>query len=416
MTTPWGGKKHDPRPDAQKAAAFDPLALHADYLDDPYPAYRILRENDPVHRCPDSSYFLTRYADLVQVYKGAEFSSDKTREFGPKYGTDSLLYKHHTTSLVFNDPPLHTRVRALLSAAFTPRALRELEPDLAALVERLLDEAQEKGSFDLIADIAAAIPVEVVGNMLGVPHADRGPLRDWSLAILGALEPVTPSDVLTRGNTAVSEFSSYLADLIQDRRQHPAHYDDDVMGRLITGSLDGDTLSDSELIQNCIFILNAGHETTTNLIGNGVGALFGNPDAFADLRADPTLIDSAVEEFLRFESSNQLGNRRADTTTTVGGVEIASGTYIHLCIGATNRDPDEFSDPERLDLRRRPNRHLAFGTGVHACAGMSLARLEGRLAIRQLVERFPKLERNGPFVRSGRVRFRGFLSYPVKAG
>lgn len=415
MAIPWGGKKHDPRPDAEKAAAFDPFALHEDYLDDPYPAYRILRENDPVHRCPDGSYFLTRYADLVQVYKGAEFSSDKTSQFGPKYGADSPLYRHHTTSLVFNNPPLHTRVRALLSPAFTPRALRELEPDLAALVERLLDEAQEKGSFDLIADYASAIPVEVVGNMLGVPHADRGPLRDWSLAILGALEPVTPPDVLARGNIAVSEFSSYLADLIEDRRQNPAQYEDDVMGRLIKGSPDGDTLSDDELIQNCIFILNAGHETTTNLIGNGVGALFEHPDALADLRADPTLIDSAVEEFLRFESSNQLGNRRVDTPTTVGGVEMASGTYIHLCIGAANRDPDEFKYPEQLDLRRRPNRHLAFGTGLHACAGMSLARVEGRLAIRQLVERFPKLEQNGPFVRGGRVRFRGFLAYPVKA-
>ncbi len=416
MTTPWGGKRHDPRPDAENAAAFDPLALHEDYLDDPYPAYRILRENDPVHRCPDGSYFLTRYADLVQVYKGAEFSSDKTREYCPKYGADSLLYRHHTTSLVFNDPPLHTRVRALLSPAFTPRALQQLEPDLAALVERLLDEAQEKDSFDLIADYASAIPVEVVGNMLGVPHADRGPLRDWSLAILGALEPVTPPDVLARGNTAVSEFSSYLADLIEERRKNPAQYEDDVMGRLITGSLDGDMLSDEELIQNCIFILNAGHETTTNLIGNGVAALFEHPDALADLRADPTIIDSAVEEFLRFESSNPLGNRRVDTPTTVGGVEMASGTNIHLCIGAANRDPDEFDNPEHLHLKRQPNRHLAFGTGVHACAGMSLARMEGRLAIGQLVERFPNLERSGPFIRGGRVRFRGFLSYPVKAG
>ena len=416
MTAPWGGNRNDPRPDAEKAAAFDPLALHQDFLDDPYPVYRILRENDPVHRCPDGSYFLTRYADLAQVYKGAEFSSDKTREFGPKYGTDSPLYKHHTTSLVFNDPPLHTRVRALLSPAFTPRALRELEPDLAALIERLLDQAEEKGAFDLIADYASAIPVEVVGTMLGVPRADRGPLRNWSLAILGALEPVTPPDVLARGNAAVSEFSAYLADLISDRRRHPDHYDDDVMARLITGSLDGDTLSDDELIQNCIFILNAGHETTTNLISNGAGALFDHPEALADLRANPALIDSAIEEFLRFESSNQLGNRRVDTATTIGGVEMPSGTYIHLCIGGANRDPDEFTDPERLDIRRRPNRHLAFGSGVHACAGMSLARMEGRLAIRRLIERFPNLEQNGTFVRGGRVRFRGFLSYPVKTG
>ena len=221
-----------------------------DFLENPYPAYRLLRENDPVHLCPDGSYFLTRYDDLSDVYKGDAFSSDKTREFGPKYGTDSPLYLHHTTSLVFNDPPLHTRVRSLLSPAFTPRALRELEPDLATLVEKLLDAASDKGDFDLIADYAAAIPVEVVGNMLGVPHADHGPLRDWSLAILGALEPVTTPAVTERGNRAVSEFSEYLADLIDDRRHNPRHYADDVMGRLIDGSVDGDRLSDLELIQN----------------------------------------------------------------------------------------------------------------------------------------------------------------------
>jgi len=411
---PWGGNSSDPRSDAEKAAAFDPLSLHPDFLDNPYPAYRLLRENDPVHLCPDGSYFLTRHADLSDVYKGTEFSSDKTREFGPKYGTDSPLYLHHTTSLVFNDPPLHTRVRSLLSPAFTPRALRELEPDLAALIEKLLDLAAQKEAFDLIADYAAAIPVEVVGNMLGVPHADRGPLRDWSLAILGALEPVTPPAITERGNQAVTEFSEYLAQLIDDRRRHPNHYADDVMGRLIAGSDDGDRLSDVELIQNCIFILNAGHETTTNLIGNGVAALLEHPDQLAKLQQNPGLIDSAVEEFLRYESSNQLGNRRVAEDTVVGGVEMKDGTYIHLCIGAANRDPAQFPNPEELDIERRPNRHLAFGSGTHACAGMSLARLEGRIAIRRLIERFPGLTRNGDYQRGGRARFRGFLSYPVR--
>lgn len=411
---PWGGDTNDPRRPEEKASAFDPLALHPDFLDNPYPAYKLLRELDPVHRCTDGSYFLTRYDDLADVYKGAQFSSDKTREFAPKYGTDSPLYQHHTTSLVFNDPPLHTRVRSLLSPAFTPRALRELEPDLISLVEGLLDTAQEKTTFDLIADYASAIPVEVVGNMLGIPRADRGPLRDWSLAILGALEPVTPPDVLERGNAAVATFAEYLAQLIDDRRNNPGHYADDVMGRLIAGSSEGDRLSDVELIQNCIFILNAGHETTTNLIGNGVAALFENPQELAKLKSNPNLIDPAIEEFLRFESSNQLGNRRVAKDTVVGGVEMSEGTYIHLCIGAANRDPAQFDDPEALDIERSPNRHLAFGTGTHACAGMSLARLEGRVAIRRLIERFPEISPDGPFTRGGRARFRGFLSYPVR--
>ena len=411
--TPWGGNIDDPRSDAKKVAAFDPLSLHANFLDDPYPTYKLLRELDPVHRCPDGSYFLTRYDDLAEVYKGADFSSDKAREFGPKYGTDSPLYQHHTTSLVFNDPPLHTRVRSLLSPAFTPRALRDLETDLVALIERLLDAAEEKGHFDLISDYASAIPVEVVGNMLGVPHADRGPLREWSLAILGALEPVTPPQVLERGNNAVAAFAEYLSNLIDDRRKNPDQYADDVMARLIASYPDGDKLRDMELIQNSIFILNAGHETTTNLIGNGVAALFEYPDAFGKLKKIPDLIDTAVEEFLRFESSNQLGNRRVTRDTIVSGIEMPEGTYIHLCIGAANRDPAQFPDPELLDIERRPNRHLAVA-GAHACAGMSLARLEGRIAIKHLVERFPKLSRDGLYTRGGRARFRGFLSYPVR--
>ena len=171
---------------------------------------------------------------------------------------------------------------------------------------------------------------------------------------------------------------------------------------------------DLELFHNCIFILNAGHETTTNLIGNGVDLLIRNPDAMRELREHPALIETAVEEFLRLESSNQLGNRRAARDTTLGGVAMPQGTYIHIGIGAANRDPAQFSEPDRLDIRRHPNRHLAFGTGIHACAGMSLARMEAQVAIGRLVRRFGSIEREGEFVRGGRARFRGFLQYPVR--
>ena len=180
-----------------------------------------------------------------------------------------------------------------------------------------------------------------------------------------------------RGNRAVLEFSEYLADLIDDRRHKSSHYAGDVMGRLIDGLGDRDRLSDLALIQNCISILNAGHETTTKLICNGVAALFEHPAKLARLQQEPGLIDAAVEEFLRFESSNQLGNRRVAEVTMVGGVAMEAGTYIHLCSGAADRDPSQFTDPEALNIERRPNRHLAFNSVTHACAGMSLARLEG---------------------------------------
>jgi cytochrome P450 len=332
----------------------------------------------------------------------------------------SSLYEHHTTSLVFNDPPYHSRVRKLLAPAFTPRALKALQSRIEALVDRLLDRAAARGSIDLIADFAAAIPLQLIGDMLGVPDDEREPLRDWSLAILGALEPVLSPEQLVRGTTAVDDFKFYLRDLVS-RRSREQHVDEgEILSKLIAASElapdggSGERMTDLELFHNCIFILNAGHETTTNLIGNGVDLLIRNPDAMRELREHPALIETAVEEFLRLESSNQLGNRRAARDTTLGGVAMPQGTYIHIGIGAANRDPAQFSEPDRLDIRRHPNRHLAFGTGIHACAGMSLARMEAQVAIGRLVRRFGSIEREGEFVRGGRARFRGFLQYPVR--
>jgi len=392
------------------AATFDLRKIDRAFLDDPFPTYAALRTYDPVHRCPDGSYFLTNYADVMAVYRDRRFSSDKKAEFGPKYG-DTPLYTHHTTSLVFNDPPLHTRVRKLLAPAFTPRALRILEPKFVTLVDGLLNEAEDRGSMDLIGDFASALPVEIIGDMLGVPRKDRGPLRAWSMAILGALEPVLTPDAEKTGNDAVTRFSTYLAGLIADRRRIPR--DDDVLTALVTGNVGGEKLSEDELIHNCIFLLNAGHETTTNLIGNGVAALIEYPEERTKLQADPCLIDSAIEEFLRFESSNQLGNRRATEDVEIGGIAMPAGTFITLSIGAANRDPTVFADPERLDITRSPNRHLAFGAGIHACAGMTLARMEGRIAIKRLMKRFPDFKPNGLPIRGGRARFRGYLSYPL---
>lgn len=396
----------------QAAQSFDLAHLPPGFLDDPYPYYHALRRFDPVHRMPDGSLLLTRYADVVAVYKDRRFSSDKKIEFKPKFG-DGWLYVHHTSSLVFNDPPLHTRVRRLIMGGLNPRALSALEPKLVALVDRLLDAATARGGMDVIEDFASAIPIQVIGDLLGVPQADRGPLRGWSLLILGALEPVLTAEQLAAGNKAVADFRNYLIELVADRRRNLRDLDSDMLSRLIVGEADGERLTEEELLQNCIFLLNAGHETTTNLIGNGIAALLENPQELARLRADPTLIKSAVEEFLRYESSNQLGNRRAAEAVEIAGQSYPEGTLITLGIGAANRDPEEFPDPDRLDITRAPNRHLAFGSGMHACAGMTLARLEGQLAIGRLLARFPKIERAGAFKRGGRARFRGFLSYPV---
>ena len=398
------------------AAGFDIEKLTPEFYVDPYPTYRALREHEPVKRLPNGSYFLTRYDDLVSAYKSTRlFSSDKKKEFAPKYG-DSLLYEHHTTSLVFNDPPAHTRVRRLIMGALSPRAIAEMEPDLIALVDRLLDALAVKGHVELIEDFASAIPVQVIGNLLDVPMEEREPLRDWSLAILGALEPVIGPDVFARGNDAVKDFLAYLEILVARRRAKPGNPERDVLTRLIQGEDNGERLTARELLHNCIFLLNAGHETTTNLIGNGLVALSGNAAEKQRLIENPAMIKTAIEEILRFESSNQLGNRMTTEAVELGGIKLAAGTPVTLCIGAANRDPAQFADPENLNVGRTPNRHLAFGTGAHQCAGMALARLEGAIAISRFLTRFPGYTLSAPPVRGGRVRFRGFLSVPCVVG
>ena len=391
---------------------FDLRDLPPEFYENPFPYYAALRAESPVKRLPDGTYLVTRYDDVEFVYKNPKiFSSDKKQEFGAKYGA-APLFEHHTTSLVFNDPPFHTRVRRLINGALTPRAIAQIQPDLVALVERLLDTMATKTSVDLIEDFAAAIPIEVIGNLLGVPRAERGPLRNWSLAILGALEPRLAPDAATRGNGAVREFTAYLDVLIERRRKTPLGPDSDLISCLLHGGYDGQSLSAAELIHNCIFLLNAGHETTTNLIGNGLVALAEHPGQRDRLIADSDLIKSAVEEFLRYESPNQLGNRITTQPVQLGGVDLPAGTPITLCIGAANRDPEQFAAPDELDIGRSPNRHLAFASGIHQCVGMSVARLEAATAISALIKRFPSYSLPAAPTRGGRVRFRGFLKIP----
>ena len=362
---------------AELIHSFNLARLGSAFLNDPYPTYTALREYAPIHRLPDGSFFLTRYDDVAQVYRDtATWSSDKKIDFKPAFA-DSLLYEHHTTSLVFNDPPVHTRVRKLLAPVFTPRALKAIEPRIEALVDRLLDQAAQSGVIDLIDDFAAAIPMQLIGDLLGVPQSERGPLRKWSLTILGALEPVLKREQFDAGVNSVAEFKDYLTKLIAERQQSTGTDGREILSILINASefaagsaaRGGERLSELELLHNCIFLLNAGHETTTNLIGNSVDLLLRYPDARAELAEHPDLIDTAIEEFLRMESPNQLGNRRAVRDTALGDVAIPAGSYVHLCIAAANRDPAQFHDPDRLDIRRSPNRNLAFGLGIHACAG-----------------------------------------------
>lgn len=395
-------------------SGFDLRTPPPGFADEPFPFYRALREREPVRRMPDGSIFLTRHADLETVYKDATtFSSDKKVEFGAKFGVGSPLFEHHSTSLVFNDPPLHTRVRSILAGALSPRAVATLEPDIKTLVDGLIEAMAPKPRVDLIEDFAAAIPIEVIGNLLAVPGNERAPLRDWSLAILGALEPVLTPERARLGNAAVLEFKSYLTDLVARRRAKPGDPDRDVLTRLIVGESGGETLSEVELLQNCVFILNAGHETTTNLIGNALWLLDQWPAERERIVGRPNLIRQAIEEVLRMESSNQLGNRLAVAPTAIGGIAIDGGTRLTLCIGAANRDPAVFDEPDRFIADRSPNRHLGYASGPHQCAGMAIARLEGRIALERFLSRFPRYRLTGKAERTGRLRFRGFSRLPA---
>jgi hypothetical protein len=272
-----------------------------------------------------------------------------------------------------------------------------------------------KREVDLVADFAAAIPIGIIGNLLGIPESERGPLRDWSLAILGALEPVLTPERALAGNAAVTEFLAYLERLVRERRARLRDPNVDVLTRLILGEDDGERLTENQLLHQCIFLLNAGHETTTNLIGNALRALLEWPAEKARLAAGGDRIaDSAVGEFLRFESPVQLGNRITTQEVVVAGIRMAPDTRINIAIAAANRDPAQFPDPDRLDLARQPNRHVAFAFGIHTCAGLNLARLEARVALTRFLARFPDYALSGEPVRGGRARFRGFLSLPAR--
>jgi len=281
-------------------------------------------------------------------------------------------------------------------------------------VDVLLDGLENKPQVDVIADFASAIPIQVIGNLLDVPMEERGPLRDWSLDILSALEPSPSEETLARGNDSVLAFSAYLEDLIARRRAQPGDPETDVLTRLIRGEGADGRLSEMELIQNCIFILNAGHETTTNLIGNGIVLLHDFPEQREKLQAEHGLIQSAVEEVLRYRSPNQLGNRETTETVELGGVDVPAETNLHLVIGAANRDPAVFAAPEEFDITRKPNRHLAFAGGPHVCVCLSLARMEGRIAIDRFLRRYPAYEILTGRVSGGRMRFRGYASLPAR--
>ena len=396
------------------STTFDLQNVSEDYLVDPYRVLAALRAQSPVHKNTDGTFVLTCYADIVQTYRDPMiWSSDKRATFKPKFG-NTPLFEHHTNSIVFIDPPDHTRIRRLFQSAFTRKALAAFVPRITSLVDEYLNRLEDQGKMEVVEEFSFRLPIEVVCDLLGVPRQDREFIRGWANAILTALEPTLIQKQLDDGNQAVVDFKQYLRDLIAYRRAHPNDAQDtEVLTILADAEADGKRLTEIELLHQCIFMLNAGHETSTNMITHGIHEMLLNPDQIDLLSANPDLIEPMVEEVLRYQAPIQINNRRANSDQILSGVTIPADTTVHMMINAANRDPAQFSNPDRFDITRRPNRHLSFGLGVHICAGNALARVEAQIAFQRLFRRFPKLALTIPAVIAPRLRFREVSSLHV---
>ena len=396
------------------STTFDLQNVSEDYLVDPYRVLAELRAQSPVHKNTDGTFVLTCYADIVQTYRDPMiWSSDKRATFKPKFG-NTPLFEHHTNSIVFIDPPDHTRIRRLFQSAFTRKALAAFVPRITNLVDEYLNRLEDQGQMEIVEEFSFRLPIEVVCDLLGVPRQDREFIRGWANAILTALEPTLVQKQLDDGNQAVVDFKQYLRDLIAYRRAHPHDAQDtEVLTILADAEADGKRLTEIELLHQCIFMLNAGHETSTNMITHGIHEMLLNPDQIGLLSEHPDLIEPMVEEVLRYQAPIQINNRRANSDQILSGVTIPADTTVHMMINAANRDPAQFSNPDRFDITRRPNRHLSFGLGVHICAGNALARVEAQIAFQRLFRRFPKLALTIPAVIAPRLRFREVSSLHV---
>jgi cytochrome P450 len=382
---------------------------------DPYPGYHLLRAWEPVHQPFPGIWILTRYADAAAVLRDPRMGSDFRRSEAYREFVESMgqAFVEREPSMLFTDPPDHTRLRALVNSAFSARVVEGLRPRIRELAEELVDAAAERGQMDVVADLAYPLPVTVICEMLGVPRSDHGRFTEWSADMVQTLDPVVPPDLIQRAEAADTGLREYFRGLIAERRRDPGQ---DLLDALMAAEEDGDRLTEEELLTMLILLLVAGHETTVNLISNGTLALLRNAPELERMRADPSIERSAVEELLRYDSPVQMIGRIPTEDVQIDGRPIQAGEQIAIIIGAANRDPAQFPEPDRLDLTRADNRHLAFGSGIHFCLGASLARAEGQAAIGTLVRRLPELRLDGEPEWRETITLRGLKRLPVAFG
>lgn len=385
------------------------------FLTDPYPFYKELRETAPVFWFPHGGltggmWLVTRYEDVAALLKHSHTGKDITR----LVAAEQLGSEPRGKDLLNSDPPDHTRLRALVSQAFTPRRTRNLEPRIVQIATELLDRVRGAGQMEFMADFAIPLPIIVIAELLGVPLEDRYEFRAWSNDLVRGIDSMGQNpEAARKGEEAGLALNEYFAELLRQRRVQPR---DDLMSGLVAARDGGDRLSEQELIGLCQLLLIAGHETTVNLLGNGLLTILRHRDQWERLQEHPEYLESAIEEMLRFESPVQRATFRfATAPITIAGQTIEAGQQVSALIGAANRDPAEFPEPDRFDVRRQPNRHLAFGRGIHFCLGAPLARTEARIAFGQLLADFPNMElaTDTPDW-NGNTFLRGLNSLPVK--
>ena len=360
---------------------------------DPYPRYRQLRDVAPVHRSDlGAVWFLTRWADCNAVLRDprlgkGDLNDDRRALFNP--GLPPRQQTVMGNSMLFVNPPDHTRLRGLVSRGFTPRRMQDLEAHVGHMADVIVDRMAVEGDVDVMDALAFRLPVQVIGELVGVPPSDRDQFRTLVRASAAALEPGVTAEQVEEAEHAMAIMDDYFRSLIERRRADLEH---DLVSALIAARDGEDRLSEDEMVATLILLFAAGFETTTNLIGNGLLCLLRNPDQFARLRAEPDLVGSAVEEILRFESPVQVDARTAFEPVEIDGHRVDAGETVVTFLGAANRDPAEFVDPERFDVARDPNHPLSFAAGIHYCLGANLARLEGRIVFDRLVRRTADIE------------------------
>jgi pimeloyl-[acyl-carrier protein] synthase len=364
-------------------------AFGAEHRDDPWSLYRTLQEESPVFRTPDGAFVLTRYDDCVAVLRDPR-SSVSMANLAPEAMTPQTgPYDIDLPVMLFQDPPDHTRLRALVSKAFTPKVMEGMRTHIEQLVDDLLDVVVEEGRMDVLGDLAYPLPVTVICELLGVPVGDRDQFRPWSSAASRLLDGDLGPAVLNEGLVAAMQIINYLNDQVEDRRRHPRH---DLLTALVEAEEAGDRLTHEELLATATLLFVAGHETTMNLIGNGTYALLRHPDQVRRLRDDPSLVRDAVEEMLRFDGPVHLTGRITTQDVTLSGVTIPAGFQAVTLLAAANRDPARFDSPDALDVGRRDNHHITFSSGSHFCLGASLARIEGQVVLSGMLRRLEDWE------------------------